>query len=606
MKAEPDKRIEPVRLVINHGDEIPPLPAASSGAAMATAASPAKARAESFIAGEPQDRGGGTAPPPASGDELPSDAPVKPLGTRDGSFAYLNPLGEFRELTAGRHNRLELEGLFASQIDFLERDFARMSVPRKGGASHVLGIEWDRVSKACMNSCARRGVFDDQHLRGRGAWRGDQGELVYHAGDRLFRGDQELSPGVIGGFIYARGATLPHPWPTATPGGELGPASKLLKIIRTWAWSDTTLEPQIVLGWACIAMVGGAAAWRPMLAITGSHGSGKSHLLDLLDHFFAGAALFVSDSSAAGLSQWIRHQTLPVMVDEFENAADSRRAQEVLAIVRQAASGGRRVRGGADHQGVDFTLRSAFAYAGINLPIMSAADRSRVAVVELAALPSGAAPPLVPRTLRELGRQILRRMIDSWPRYEETLGVYRGALLAAGLTARSADLYAALLSGADLALHDGAPDSDFVDEIVQRLKPRVELEHADAQRDEQACLAHLLSALLPPDGPGKRAVAELVATVCNPDVYVDGRTEAGQLLERHGIKVRHTQLAIANRHAQLVRLFAGTCWGGRADTTNGWVQSLRRVPGGEALEHVRFAGVKSRATGIPLSDVLPS
>lgn len=601
MTGEADK-ITPVRLVIKNGKEVTPTAEADTAVEDAPRAGARVKKAASADAGgaavSPATDGAGAAPR-GPADELPADAPVKPLGTRAGEFIYLNCIGEIRTLPASAHNRLGCEGLFAGNIDFLERDF-----PRINARGHAMGIEWDRVSKAAMNACARIGVFDEHRVRGRGAWRGDQGKLIYHAGDRIFFGDQVADPGVIAGHIYPRAAALPHPWPTSVQSGLRGPTGVLLKTIASWPWGDPTLEPQIVLGWICIAMIGGAVAWRPMLAVTGSHGSGKSHLLDLLDHLFAGAALFVTDASGAGLSQWIRDQTLPVMVDEFENAADSRKAQEILSIVRQAASGGRRVRGGADHQGVDFTLRSAFCYAGINLPGMSAADRSRVAVVEIKQLPTGKAPGLIPRQLRETGRQLLRRMIDGWPRWDDTLAVYRSALLAARLTARSADVYAALLTGADLALHDGAVDTDYVDEIVERLTPRVELERADAQRDEDSCLSHLLSALLPPDGPGKRSVAELIASACNMLAYPEARKEASQLLERHGIKIGSKLVAVANRHPQLGRLFAGTCWGGRADTTSGWVQSLRRLPDAVAIDKARFAGVKVRATAIPLTAVL--
>jgi hypothetical protein len=48
-------------------------------------------------------------------------------------------------------------------------------------------------------------------------------------------------------------------------------------------------------------------------------------------------------------------------------------------------------------------------------------------------------------------------------------------------------------------------------------------------------------------------------------------------------------------------VFAGSPWEGAADSGGaGWKQALRRAPGAQAGEAVRFGGVKSRVTRVPL------
>jgi hypothetical protein len=61
-------------------------------------------------------------------------------------------------------------------------------------------------------------------------------------------------------------------------------------------------------------------------------------------------------------------------------------------------------------------------------------------------------------------------------------------------------------------------------------------------------------------------------------------------------------LLVANQHAGLLDVFAGSVWAGSAAAGGaGWVQALRRAPWATVPnESLRFAGVKSRVTKLSL------
>lgn len=373
----------------------------------------------------------------------------------------------------------------------------------------------------------------------------------------------------------------------------------------------------LLLGWIAAAYVGGALSWRTHLWLTGGFGTGKSTLLNLLEMLFAGALLKVTDATPAGLYQRLGHSSLAVVIDEAEAEQDNRRQSGLIKLARQAASGAVTLRGGADHVGSEFTTRSPFLFASILMPPLLPQDRSRLAVIELGQLGGDAPPELAPRRLRELGQQILRRMIDGWPRWRDTLAAYRAALMAAGHSARGADVFGTLLAAADLVLHDGEVNLDYAAEIAAQLEIGSLAEADDAARDEERCLQHLMSMTIPIEGAAssKKSVGEWVAfAAAEFDARAEPersafREEARRLLARFGLKVvdegEARYLAVASYHAELGRLLSGTHWAGRSGAIGVWSQTLRRLPMARPSgKNLWFSGSSGKATLIPLDLVL--
>lgn len=591
-----DKAPSFVHLVIDNAEEVP-APASSPSDDAPPPKDPTR------LAGAPPD--------------LPASLGVTPLGMRDGLAFYLDANGALRGLRANEHSRLGIQMLVNRNIAELERHFPRYGARRKSdGAAPVLGVDYDDVSTAFIAACGRRGPFDpSSQLRGRGAWLGDDGELVLHCGDAVMSDGIEREPGPIGRFIYPTQRAIARPWPKPVAGGEHGPGAEAIELLATWNFGRPMIDPRLQLGWIGSAFIGGALDFRPHVWLRGSFGVGKSTLLAGVIGGLVDGLIVSSDASAAGIWQKLGPASLPVAVDEMEAEQDNRRQNAVAKLARQASSGGLVLRGGADHSEAEFIARSCFLFSSVLMPSLPPQDISRLCIIELGA-PKGSMPPAIePRRMRELGRQLFRRMVDGWPRLRDTLGVYRQALMAAGHSPRRADVLGSLLACADLLLHDGEPHGDFVAELVEQIELDALAGADDAGNDEEACLRHLLSLAIPiENSASKKSVGLWIAaakryvedTGLKPHTDPEG---AAGVLGRYGLKLEREgdgwYLAVASAHAELAKLFAGTHWAGRAGALGVWTQTLRRLPlARPSRRNLWFSGASAKATLIPL-DLLP-
>jgi hypothetical protein len=273
------------------------------------------------------------------------------------------------------------------------------------------------------------------------------------------------------------------------------------------------------------------------------------------------------------------------------------------------------LRGGADHQGTEFTVRSVFFFFSILIPSLRPQDRNRIAILELGPLRAEAAPSVAPQKLREIGRKILRRLVDGWERWPHVHAIFRDALLAERVGARTADVYAALLSAAELIKHDNSEGlTDYARDIALQLAQFRVGDAGDDLPDEESCLQHILSSGMPLDGAGKHSGMEWIRRAATGAGYEDGVEHAREILGNHGLKVQRSYrdkeqslwLAVAYNHKELNRVFQGTHWAARAGAPGVWKQALERLHGAERSERpVWFRGGTSRAVLIPFKTIFP-
>lgn len=560
------------------------------------------------------------------GDELPEDCPVRALG-KDGKLRYyLDADRQLIALSDRDHTRLGLQGLFGAQLHLLNRWWPRID---KNGQPH----DWapDHVSQAMMQACSRAGLWDPrERQRGRGAWLGEDGTaLVLHTGSHVMTFPATRTPyrdhttelaGLVGRFVYSAADAMGAP--ASEPAGDDpdGPAMAVLAKLRSWAWRRGEVDAVLMLGWIGAAMVGGALKWRPSAWVTGGKGTGKSTLDDLVKGLFGGAMIHTADTTAAGLYQTLRHQTLPIAIDELEADADNRRANAVIKLARLASSGALMLRGGQDHASTEFVVRSSFLFSSILIPPLTPQDRSRITVLDLGELPAGAVAPVIEaRAMAALGAQLRRRLVDGWTRLGTTLAAYRDALQAAGHNARAQDQLGTLLAAADVLLFDDH-EPGSAEEWVKRLTASELSEADDNQRDEERCLAHLLSS--PADvfrGGSRRTLGEWVRLAAElDDIAAAEGPDARRTLGTYGLKLldpepavddepaQPRRLAIANQHKGLAAVYADSHWQGTSGTMGVWVQALRRLPGADRCRKaLHIGGATCKATTVPLSVVIP-
>lgn len=554
---------------------------------------------------------------------LPPGCPIEALGKLGQICFFLDEQKQLIALKPQEVNKNHIRNLFGRQSQLCDQYWPRFSDKNDiNGDRIITGWKPEIAGDQLMRACAFRGIFDPQgKVRGTGAHRGDNGELILHCGDQVFiAGDPELDgyqePGFIGGFVYPAGPARPRPDPIEqdTAAGE-----KVLMMLRAWNWFRELEDPMLLLGFIGCAMIGGALHWRPNAWVTGSTATGKSTLQALIRALFDGGALMTGDATEASLRQLLKQQTLPVFFDELEpdDSGDNRKNMGVIKLARLASSGEQALRGGQNHEGHEFTIRSCFLFSSILLPPMLAQDRNRLAILELDRIPPGkAAPTIDQKELRQLGRELRRRLVDHWHRLDNLIDRYKTALADVGHSGRSADQFGTLLAVADLLLYDAA-EEDQILEWANRFRAAELAEKEMDQSDEQEIVQflassflqqrggdeprpivrHIRDAIAPSDTGGNNQAAERLENV---GLRVGKLTDAGGLTRASGAKPEELYLAIANSHTALERIFQDRRW------SNGtWAQSFARVEGAKRRTKVRFAGAPAQwSTLIPLSAVL--
>lgn len=557
---------------------------------------------------------------------LPPDCPVEPLGM-DGDVIYLmDALGQLASCDPSKMGLKFIQRLFGDRQNYLY-----WAWPRHNKDGVVTAWRAEKASECFYTAAARRGLFSAvDRVRGRGAWADRHGVLVWHAGDRLWRSDKrkkrrdgssELVPletGFADGYFYPRRPDILEPWPEPVTAAD-NPGAEIIKALRQWNWERPNVDPVLFLGWLCAALLGGALPWRPTVFAIGDAAVGKSTLQSLTRAVLGDALLQSADTSAAGIYQRVRQDSLPIAIDELEAESDPRKAMAVVKLARLSASGAMMLRGGQDHEGVEFRAQSCFFFSSINPPALEPQDISRMALLRLKRLDkakSGKAAPTIDADTT--GPRLLRVLMDNWSRFPQALEAYRAALRAVGHDGRGQDTLGVLLACADLAIAGdvavelGIDMYDDVSSWGDALAPATMLEYEDRSANWLGCLRHLLTSRVEVWRSGLRnTVGALLDSLDNRDTSFD---TGCQDLGLTGLSViqpgKHETwrdgdgwfLCVPNESQQVAALFKDTKWAG-APGASVWKSALRQAPteilaGGD--NRVRINGVRTRCTIIKM------
>lgn len=547
---------------------------------------------------------------------LPPGCPVHPLGIDRLGAWFLNPLGQVVCLTASSSGKGPIDFLFCGRTAFLEWAWPRKQV--KGEQFEVKGYEADEARRALVDAAAWQGSFEDLSvLRGRGAWADANGGLVYHAGDRVWFGGRWRSPGEHGEWIFPGRRQVMTPWPSAVDDGTGGPADVVLEVLQTWNWQRGELDARLLLGWICAAMIGGALDWRPLAFLSGDQETGKSSLQRFVKELLGGLLVQSVNTTAAGIYQKVQHDSAPVAVDEFESEADTRAADAVVKLARQAASGGLLLRGGSDHNGKEFQARSAFIFSAINPPPLDSQDQSRIAMLVLRPLAeitqAGGEPvlaPPIPGDTPDIARQLLRRMFDAWPRFGRVLRTFKAALMKVGHTGRAGDQFGTIAAAYHVAMWDRDPDPADLDWWIQKLAKETLAETANFTPNWRACLNHMLDAQ--PDALRQQRdkirslgiAMEIYQRTGASEDLVTACPLVGVALSwpKDGEAIWETaRLFVPSTHPAVMKLFEGTKWAGRAGATGVWASALAQGPADIVQAGKCDKGLDKKRSGVFIS-----
>lgn len=538
--------------------------------------------------------------PGAPHDALPPNCPVHVVGRdTEGTVWCVTATGHMRAVE--KWDMPTLVDLFAPQVNFLYWAWPafgkKKTADEDGGTKEelrVMRVEKDKVATCLINQAAKRPDFApaSQH-RGRGGWKDKTGRFIWHSGGWLWTSEkgrlEKTRPAEHEGFLYTRQPPTIEPWDEPVNHDET-PARRILEDLRTWKWERPYLDPALCLGWLATSLMGGALKTRPVIFTTGGAGVGKTTMRELFRNVLDGAVFAVADTTAAGIYQKLKSDSLMVMVDELESKPGSSRAQSVIDLARIAYSGDDMARGGQDHHGVTFKMHASFFFSAINPPPMTEADKSRMAILNLERL--NAAEGIGRKSTVVIdadGRMLLRQVMDGWTDFNgRLLQNWWDCLQRQKLDARAIDTFGTLLAAAELlvgpqGLEDIGLPIDDETRLGEMIAAATKLERAERLDNWHKCLNRLLDSTIEAWRDGvKPTIGSVIEAVGSGKAYPKGLelTDAQERLQLVNCSLRKPGdpgegpcLAIPSDGPALLRIFADTPY-----AAGGWYGALKQAP----------------------------
>lgn len=509
------------------------------------------------------------------------------------------------------------------------------NLSRDAGLIEIADLQWWEAhfcepgkglnSKMAANWVARiagkRGVYDADRVRGRGAWF-DAGHMVFHLGNRLMIDGKLCEIGSLQSrFVYEARPALRAPDAAPLSNRE---GADLLHISRMFRWENSGAA-DLLMGWLFLAPICGLLKWRSHIWIGAAPGAGKSTLMNnfirplLPDRW----ALHEQGlSTEAALRQKLVADARPVLLDEFEanTEADRRRIEGVLTLIRLSSSSGEISRGTVAGRAITFTARSMFCLASVGVGLHRQTDEDRITRLELTKN-GGSADQwdrLEVELLRisqddNLGQRLFARALDRLAMIRQTVELFTKEAGTHFKSQRHGDQYGTLLAGCWCLTNDCLPS---VHEVQERLRSNEWGELGAGTSavcdDSTEALNALLCASIRLDGGKTMAVSQLIevaafagAEARLADLQDVKQKDADHQLQLHGIRVKAPEgkddgeVLFAMAHRQLTSLVADS------DFATDLHGRLARLPGarksreGQPKAKIRFAGAALRYVSVP-------
>jgi len=506
------------------------------------------------------------------------------------------------KLSAGGINTSNL--LQLAPLNYWEGAFPKST--RSGSTK----FEINTVADHLISTCSKMGIFNQDKIRGRGAWI-DNGVPVIHCGDTLIVDGKYTSFSKHKTrFIYEAGQELGFSLVKPATKQE---AYKLIEILERLNWSRD-INARLLAGWVVIAPLCGALKWRSHLWLTGASGSGKSWIMiniikKLLGKMFVDAQ---GATTEAGIRQYLGADALPVVVDEAEseNARGSDRVQSVLELMRASSTsdGGFIIKGSSGGSATQFNMRSVFAFASIGANITQRSDASRISVLELKADLSTDKKERWSETLNMFHGAITEEFVQAFqsravymlPTILKNAATFSNAAAAELDNQRTGDQLGALLAGAYSLTSDSVISFEDAKKWI-RERDWSEERMVENTKDEIKVLNRIINADTAVEtevGPKRRTIGELIVAARgdhrNPhESALITQENAGITLKRLGIRVEGTDVIFSDTSEYISKVLTNTAYSKNYHTI------LSRVNGAVKMDKTTFGSyIKARATKI--------
>lgn len=486
---------------------------------------------------------------------------------------------------------------------------------KDGGFNKKAAFNW------LIRTAYKRGFFDPNSSRGRGAWR-DDGRVVYHFGNALWV-DGQMMPvtQISSNFVYEQARRLRHPSDTPLSGDD---GRKIVETAKLFHWAQPS-SAILLAGFVALAPICGALKWRPHIWLTGGAGSGKTTILkEWLWPLMNGCCVFAQgNSTEAGIRQTLKKDGLPVLFDESEQNDDreEQRVQSILSLVRQSSteSEARTLKGTAVGDAQDFLIRSMFCLSSIQVGMKHQADFERMSVLALApkrddeaqtqAAENWAKLSAMLADLRsdaDLPSRLMRRSLQLLPITIKNIDTFSRAAAEAFGSQRDGDQYGTLIAGAWSLFSAEEATLEQARAMIARYDWGEYRENTETEESTKALNA-LMGRLIRHKG-AEMSVYELVrrAALPNSDGLGVSEVEADSILRRHGLMVRTGKIGAADGHLivsntshALRELMHGTAY---AADLKGQLLRVRDAERHQKTEN--FAGERAKGVSVPLYRVV--
>jgi hypothetical protein len=266
-----------------------------------------------------------------------------------------------------------------------------------------------------------------------------------------------------------------------------------------------------------------------------------------------------------------------------------------------------RIRGGADHKGVEFMARSPFLFSAINPPPINKASLSRLAVLQLRTLDASAKPPVL-KDVEQVAPKLLRRVADNYEFFLDRLEDYKAVLHQGGHSSRGQATFGTLLAAAHMLLGDAGMEHEAVGFPIEKLDIWAELlkaattpEVANSDPNWSRCIEAFLTAPIDAFNKGERMTVGQVlsdlATEINNMTISNARLRLATcglgVLER-GFGGAGYTLCIPQSGKDVAKLLEGTPWAGRG-SEGSWTWALNQGPEEIVRGKVLLKGASNQA-----------
>lgn len=530
-----------------------------------------------------------TKPEPDDAPQRRGDNEIKFLGYNKEGYYYLpKGKGQVVGLRASEHTKLRMIEL------------ADLAYWQRLAGGKVTKESWDEFANAMMRRCEEVGIFDENRLRGRGAWV-DGKRIVVHTGSEVHVG-KDVVPldQVKSHYIYEAQSPWDFGFGEAASTKE---AHRLVDVFSRLTWRDK-LSGALATGWCVIAPVSGALFWRSHVWITGPSGSGKSTVLDVIHRIVGPAALRADGkTSEAAIRQIMSHDARPVIMDEVESEdrAAVDRVQGLLDLARLASSGGTMSKGGANHKAVTFVMRSCFCFSSINTAVRHKADESRISRLTLVPNKSpnsdehykGIVSDIDAWFNENYASRMFARTIAHLPTLLKNCATFTTAAAIIFKSRRAADQIGPMLAGYYLCHKTDEISLERATEFIAE-NDWDDYLALSVDTDEMRMFQYIISRRLRINQNGGNV--EVTIGTAIEEARMEPRGIHAQALGACGIKVDYNWIGISDSAENTRALFKD-----KPEWSADWKSPLRNIPGAmKSKDSERFlGGIKSRLTLIP-------